>query len=134
MGTGGRFLRRRVHPRICVFSPRQLFAEFHTIARTLQQGALSDLCRIREDDAAHRIATVFGRLRRLVEWISALNQINPTHANSQALRRTCVVPAPYLRRTCVASSSDFVAKSEDEATQVLSWYDPGTEQVWRKRG
>ena len=106
MGAGGRFLRRRVHPRICVFSPRQLFAEFHTIARTLQKGALSDLCRIREDDAAHRIATVFGRVRRLVEWISALNQINPTHANSQALRRTCVVPAPYLRRFILGFRSE----------------------------
>ena len=36
------------------------------------------------------------------------------------------VPGSYLRRTRVASCSDFVAKSEHEATLVLGWYDDGT--------
>ena len=43
------------------------------------------------------------------------------------------VPSPYQRNTRVASSSDFVAKSEDEATQVGRWYDPGTAMM-RSRG
>ena len=43
------------------------------------------------------------------------------------------VPSPYQRNTRVASSSDFVAKSEDEATLVRRWYDPGTAMM-RSRG
>ena len=43
--------------------------------------------------------------------------------------RTCAVPSPYLRRTCVASSSGFVGKSEDEATQVRRRYGEGVEEV-----
>ena len=41
------------------------------------------------------------------------------------------IPSPYLRRTCAASSSDFVAKSEHEAAQVRRRYGEGTEEVLR---
>ena len=38
---------------------------------------------------------------------------------------TTSTPSPYHRPTCAASCSDFVAKSEDEATLVRRWYGPG---------
>ena len=43
--------------------------------------------------------------------------------------RTWAVPTQYHRPTRVASSSDFVLKSEHTAAMVRRWYDPGTAQV-----
>ena len=40
-------------------------------------------------------------------------------------------PTPYQHRTCAASSSDFVTKSEDALEEVRRWYDDGTAQVGR---
>ena len=51
------------------------------------------------------------------------------HPLSPCVGGTSSTPSPYLRRTCVASSSVFATKSEDEATQVRGWYDEGTAQV-----
>ena len=39
------------------------------------------------------------------------------------------VPSPYHRRTCAASCSDFVAKSEDALEEVRRWYGAGTAMV-----
>ena len=49
--------------------------------------------------------------------------------SSMGFSYTIAVPAPYHRRTCAAAPSDFIAKSEGAAAQVLSWYDPGTAMV-----
>ena len=46
-------------------------------------------------------------------------------------RHTCSVPGSYQLNTCVASSSDFATKSEDEATQVRRRYDAGTAESLR---
>ena len=46
----------------------------------------------------------------------------------RAIRGVNAVPSSYQPRTCAASSSDFMAKSEDEAAQVRGWYDDGVAQ------
>ncbi len=99
MGIGGRFLRRRVHPRICEVSPLSQFAEFHTAVGTLQEGALWGLGKTRIGDTARRGTKDFDNLNRVIERISAPIQIIPTFAYSQDLLRTFALPSPYLRPT-----------------------------------
>ena len=63
-----------------------------------------------------------GRSRLLVatDWLKGFS--HPFGPSLRPpIRGICFVPSPYHRPTCVASSSDFVTKSEDEATQVGRW-------------
>ena len=49
------------------------------------------------------------------------------------MRATCAVPTQYHPRTCAASCSDFIPKSEDAAAQVRGWYGDGRELVGGRR-
>ncbi|GEM_PF-7126475 len=53
----------------------------------------------------------------------------PLHLSYQ--RPTITLPTPYHRRTIVAASSDFSAKSEDAVKLVRRWYGVGVAMVRR---
>ena len=115
------------------------------------------LFKTRVNDAARRIATVFGKLKRLVRCVTRkkgkdpsqrlnphgvfaeVSFLSPRYAAVRlgsvkpVFSRESSTPSPYHRPTWAAAPSDFMLKSEGAAAQVERWYGEGRAQIRRIR-